>query len=99
MDRNILRLALFELLHELLAGERPFADLPEAIAKGADFVVVGRPILEASDPTAAVAALVAGAGTAVQMLAPPPAAGAQEAPPARDFIGHCIGNNCRKCPK
>ncbi len=33
--------------------------LPEAFAKGADFVVVGRPILESSDPNAAVAALMA----------------------------------------
>ena len=33
--------------------------LSEAFARGADFVVVGRPILEASDPNAAVAALAA----------------------------------------
>src|SRR5207247_5284877 len=30
--------------------------LPEAIARGADYVVVGRPISEASDPRAVVAA-------------------------------------------
>jgi len=33
--------------------------LPEAFARGADYVVVGRPILEASDPKAAVAAFEA----------------------------------------
>ena len=33
--------------------------LPEAFSRGADFVVVGRPILEASDPKAAVAAFEA----------------------------------------
>ena len=33
--------------------------LPEAIAKGADYVVVGRPILAAPDPRAAVAAMEA----------------------------------------
>jgi orotidine-5'-phosphate decarboxylase len=35
--------------------------LPEAFARGADYVVVGRPILEASDPKAAVAAFEAAA--------------------------------------
>lgn len=38
--------------------------LPEAIARGADYVVVGRPILEAPDPRAAVAALAASLGSA-----------------------------------
>jgi len=33
--------------------------LPEAFSRGADYVVVGRPILEASDPKAAVAAFEA----------------------------------------
>ena len=36
--------------------------LPEAIAQGADYVVVGRPILAAPDPKAAVAALEASLG-------------------------------------
>jgi orotidine-5'-phosphate decarboxylase len=38
--------------------------LPEAVAQGADFVVVGRPILGAPDPRAAVAALAASLGPA-----------------------------------
>ncbi|HEY7727755.1 MAG TPA: orotidine-5'-phosphate decarboxylase [Candidatus Eisenbacteria bacterium] len=38
--------------------------LPEAIAQGADYVVVGRPILGAADPRAAVAALEASLGPA-----------------------------------
>jgi orotidine-5'-phosphate decarboxylase len=38
--------------------------LPEALAQGADYVVVGRPILSAPDPRAAVAALAAALGSA-----------------------------------
>lgn len=43
-------------LHDPAHDQKRTLSLPEAFARGADFVVVGRPILEASDPKAVVAA-------------------------------------------
>lgn len=45
--------------HDPAHDQKRTLSLPEAFARGADFVVVGRPILEASDPKAAVAAFEA----------------------------------------
>ncbi len=45
--------------HDASHDQKRTLSLPEAFARGADFVVVGRPILEASDPQGAVAAFEA----------------------------------------
>ena len=45
--------------HDPAHDQKRTLSLPEAFARGADFVVVGRPILEATDPKAAVAAFEA----------------------------------------
>ena len=50
--------------HDPAHDQKRTLSLPEAFARGADFVVVGRPILEASDPKAAVAAFEASVAAA-----------------------------------
>ncbi|HEY6573270.1 MAG TPA: orotidine-5'-phosphate decarboxylase, partial [Candidatus Eisenbacteria bacterium] len=45
--------------HDPAHDQKRTLSLPEAFSRGADFVVVGRPVLEASDPKAAVAAFEA----------------------------------------
>jgi len=49
--------------HDAAHDQKRTLSLPEAFARGADFVVVGRPVLEASDPKAAVAAFEASVAT------------------------------------
>jgi orotidine-5'-phosphate decarboxylase len=50
--------------HDPAHDQKRTLSLPEAFARGADFVVVGRPILEAPDPKLAVAAFEASVAAA-----------------------------------
>ncbi|HEU4334034.1 MAG TPA: orotidine-5'-phosphate decarboxylase [Candidatus Eisenbacteria bacterium] len=50
--------------HDPAHDQKRTLSLPEAFARGADYVVVGRPILEATDPNAAVAAFEASVAAA-----------------------------------
>ena len=60
---GVLLLGAFTVLGHYVR-ELGLLSLPEAVAQGADYVVVGRPILAAPDPRAAVAALEAAVGAA-----------------------------------
>jgi orotidine-5'-phosphate decarboxylase len=51
--------------HDPAHDQKRTLSLPEAFTRGADYVVVGRPILEAKDPKAAVAAFEASVAAAV----------------------------------
>jgi orotidine-5'-phosphate decarboxylase len=50
--------------HDPAHDQKRTLSLPDAFSRGADFVVVGRPILDANDPKAAVAAFEASVAAA-----------------------------------